>query len=1315
MLTMIMLISLLPTHIAFAASGQDIVNYAYDTWKGTPWKKRNSVTYAPGIGVDCSALMQYAYGHYGYSITSSTYSQRYEGININHSGLKYNHDYSLLQPGDLIFFNNYEHVGMYAGNGRFVHASYTYGVVNQVLYGDGYNWHQYACEVRRILPSSQPVHTHSWNYGNDSGHPHKQYKQCSCGEKQYTGTTNLVASCSSCYPLGMANLTRSVNKTDRSVEFYRNNVVNANSYEVTLFKNGVVYGTYSMPSTSKRISDLPSGEYSATLTAKNTKTGQSSYSLSGNFNIVDTYLVTYDANGGENAPSPQTKIQDVDMTITSSIPRRTGYIFKGWAPNRTSTEPQYLSGGSYTKNTKITLYAVWEPEIYTINFDVNGGKGETPSTTITYGNTMKMPNTVIREGYYLKGWSQTKGASNPDYKLGIDYKLTSNMTLYAVWGQSTWGGTVARGFAGGDGTEENPYQISNAAELAYLADIVNNQQSEPEYKYYVLTDNINLGYEEWIPIGLYGNENQYFKGSFDGNGYTISDLNITDIYEQCIGLFGFAKDSEIKNLTVSGDIVGIKAVLQTAKRIENGFVDGAIGAIIGFAIDTNLNNCDVSYVNISDIDITPYFDSVHVGCIVGHGENIANCTANECYIGTKYGCFWVGIIAGAADTISDCTVTSSEELFGTSPNMNELYLGGICGRCANSIERCEVNAGFLSNDIDYAGIIHIGGIVGYTEGKVDLCLAHFFDGTEKNIDNNTHNSSIYIADGTNCFVGGIVGATGKETTNCKYNGQSIVSRGYSLQFIGGIVGFGGEINRCFAHTDGIIYGKSSNNNSCVGGVIGDIGSPIDDHTVKIENSIAIADKISSNASANWSGRFAYAGDIKGYNEANLDYNNLFSYSNMQVSAQNIYDFSNARTNIIGGRRTLTQIKRASFLNQVYEPAYQSVEYLKENPEAVWVIRDGEHPELYFTMLNDITVSEVENGTISVDKTQAVDGEIVMVTAVPDENYVLNKIYVNGNEIVGSTFEVFGDSDIYATFAEKTAEYNVKVQATENASAMLVNVDDVKLNSISLFSNTDSISAADGEEIKVSTSAEDNYTVDAVYVNGEELAGDSFIVDDNSVVTMEVASTDTTAKAITYDAKDIKGNGATLSGKTDSDKKYIRYWKADMPDEIYTTEVQDSSGEYSVEVTDLELGETYEYQMTEFGDVKSFVPVYAPIDDSGSVLVDPDVTPIPSETDKPIVVPKTMPFEIQNTAINIGYISTNVANISDVAQSGMVIFVAYSDNGALLAVKAEKIEKLDANASRPYEFELPSGMDKCKLFVWKSWTDMLPLADSVEVK
>lgn len=73
-----------------------------------------------------------------------------------------------------------------------------------------------------------------------------------------------------------------------------------------------------------------------------------------------TYTVKYNANGGTGAPSDQTKTYGVSLTLSSTKPTRTNYIFKGWGTSASATTASYLSGSSYTKNAAITLYAVWE-------------------------------------------------------------------------------------------------------------------------------------------------------------------------------------------------------------------------------------------------------------------------------------------------------------------------------------------------------------------------------------------------------------------------------------------------------------------------------------------------------------------------------------------------------------------------------------------------------------------------------------------------------------------------------------------------------------------------------------------------------------------------------------------------------------------------------------------------------------------------------------------------------------------------------------------------------------------------------------------
>lgn len=75
---------------------------------------------------------------------------------------------------------------------------------------------------------------------------------------------------------------------------------------------------------------------------------------------ANTYQVKYDANGGTGAPSAQTKKYGTTLKLSSVIPSRTNYIFKGWATSASATTATYAAEGSYTANAGATLYAVWE-------------------------------------------------------------------------------------------------------------------------------------------------------------------------------------------------------------------------------------------------------------------------------------------------------------------------------------------------------------------------------------------------------------------------------------------------------------------------------------------------------------------------------------------------------------------------------------------------------------------------------------------------------------------------------------------------------------------------------------------------------------------------------------------------------------------------------------------------------------------------------------------------------------------------------------------------------------------------------------------
>lgn len=65
-------------------------------------------------GFDCSGFVQYVYKHaVGITLSRDTHNQRYNGISVS---------YSNLQVGDLVFTNNYNHVGIYVGNGQMIHS-----------------------------------------------------------------------------------------------------------------------------------------------------------------------------------------------------------------------------------------------------------------------------------------------------------------------------------------------------------------------------------------------------------------------------------------------------------------------------------------------------------------------------------------------------------------------------------------------------------------------------------------------------------------------------------------------------------------------------------------------------------------------------------------------------------------------------------------------------------------------------------------------------------------------------------------------------------------------------------------------------------------------------------------------------------------------------------------------------------------------------------------------------------------------------------------------------------------------------------------
>ena len=121
------------------SKGNEVVNYAYK-FLGKPY-----VYGANGPNAfDCSGLTQYVYNKFGAGLSRTTYTQVEEGTKVNRSDLR---------SGDLVFFNtegSISHVGIYIGDGEFIHAPRTGKPVMVSSLSDGYYSEKYAT-ARRIF------------------------------------------------------------------------------------------------------------------------------------------------------------------------------------------------------------------------------------------------------------------------------------------------------------------------------------------------------------------------------------------------------------------------------------------------------------------------------------------------------------------------------------------------------------------------------------------------------------------------------------------------------------------------------------------------------------------------------------------------------------------------------------------------------------------------------------------------------------------------------------------------------------------------------------------------------------------------------------------------------------------------------------------------------------------------------------------------------------------------------------------------------------------------------------------------------------
>lgn len=148
---------------------------------------------------------------------------------------------------------------------------------------------------------------------------------------------------------------------------------------------------------------------------------------------ANEYIVSYNANGGTGAPSPQRKFHDAKLELSDQVPVRTGYTFLGWGLNKETVS--YKPGWSYTMNATVVLYAIWAPMYYDVDYLLNGGVMNAP----THQSKKHDENLILyseepeKEGYDFLGWAIVPDSTEVVYKSGDLYTKNESVILYAVY------------------------------------------------------------------------------------------------------------------------------------------------------------------------------------------------------------------------------------------------------------------------------------------------------------------------------------------------------------------------------------------------------------------------------------------------------------------------------------------------------------------------------------------------------------------------------------------------------------------------------------------------------------------------------------------------------------------------------------------------------------------------------------------------------------------------------------------------------------------------------------------------------------------
>ena len=439
------------------------------------------------------------------------------------------------------------------------------------------------------------------------------------------------------------------------------------------------------------------------------------------------------------------------------------------------------------------------------------------------------------------------------------------------------------------GTENDPYIISEAADLAGLSFLVNGLGSDKiaysfEGKYIEIDENatvIDLADHEWTTIGNKnsvhdseanpgtGTTPAWFKGHFDGNNVPIKNLRITNSDNDVVGLFGYALEAVIEDVTLEDAYI-------SAVNVKDGTY---VGGIVALSDGSTVQGCKVVSGLIKATNDNSE-TSGYVGGIIGtNGKSLYNSAfqsgnashVTDCTNGAKIisaaqytgGIVGINGTANTAQTNVYCTVTDCTNQGQIEVDSgSKFYAGGIAGGNLTTITNCK-NEADVKNTTGRAA-----GIAGYFEGRkayiaddanvlIQNCkntgavsgysyvggiVAYSYSGTDAAIANCTNSGTIASLSGSagNPEMGGIAGRVGSSKgkftiTNCVNTGSvsgetsETTPSSSGTNTVGGLVGTlrtSFEISNCY--NTGAITNYAATSTlllvSAAGGLAGSVGT-----------------------------------------------------------------------------------------------------------------------------------------------------------------------------------------------------------------------------------------------------------------------------------------------------------------------------------------------------------------------------------------------------------------------------------------------------------------------------------------------------------